>query len=337
MIMAGGDVILAGDVGGTNTRFGLFRLGDETLEPIVIATYASQSISSLEQAVETFLATYPARVSVACFGVAGPVINGVCNVTNLPWVVSEQQIKAKFGFGKVVLVNDLLAMAHAIDILTTDDLFVVQSAEGDPRGNVAILAPGTGLGVAFLFNVQGVMHAVPSQGGHVDFAPSSDQDIYILKALRKKFHRVSLERVASGSGMVAIYRALRDSQKWRRSWSGTCVADAISPSLITQKALETGDPLCVEAVRTFLAIIGSAAGNLMLTCMTTKGMYLGGGILPHIVPLVREGVLLEALLNKGQFRDILRQVPVYVILNHQTGLLGAARLAKSAVPMSAKI
>jgi len=321
-------MILAGDIGGTNTRFGLFRHECDRPESVATEIYGSSSLSSLEEGIERFLQEHPARISAACFGVAGPVIKGVCHVTNLPWVVSEARIRERFAFEQATLVNDLLAIAHAIEILTADDLMVLQAAEGDPDGNVAILAPGTGLGVGFLFNIQGAMHPVASQGGHVDFAPTTDLEISLLQTLRKKFARVSLERVASGAGMLEIYRTLRAT----RQDQGSCgdaidVSDTSSPQEITRRAVEYGDPLCVETVRLFLRIIGSAAGNLILMSMATKGLYLAGGVLPHVAPLIREGLLLEALLDKGRFRDLLLRVPVYVILNQQTGLLGAARLA----------
>lgn len=326
------NVVFAGDIGGTNARFGLFVPGEGCPQSLATATYPSRSLSSLEEGVDRFLREHPAKISTACFGVAGPVVNGVCNVTNLPWVVSEELIRFRFRFEKLVIVNDLFAMAHSINILTKDDALVLQDASGDPNGNVALLAPGTGLGVSFLFNVEGSMYAVASQGGHVDFAPTSDLEMHLLESLRRKFPRVTLEHVASGSGILEIYRVLRDFNQIGQSFGGgRGCSDSMSPNLITRRAVENSDPVCVKTVRTFLSIVGSAAGNLILTCMATKGLYLAGGILPHVVPLIREGGLLESLLNKGQFRDLLLQVPVYAIVNQEAGLLGAARLAARSV------
>ncbi|MGC8907255.1 MAG: glucokinase [Desulfomonilaceae bacterium] len=321
-------LVLAGDIGGTNTRFGLYRPDRDRPESVASATYASSSLSSLEDGIERFLQEHPARISAACFGVAGPVIKGVCNVTNLPWVVSEERIKERFAFEQAALVNDLLATANGIELLTADDLLVLQAGEADPNGNAAILAPGTGLGVGFLFNIQGVLHPVASQGGHVDFAPTTDAEISLLQALRKKFSRVSLERVASGSGLVEMYRTLRDARQTPGGFGdGIDQLDTLSPRDVTTRAVEGRDPLCVETARLFLRIVGSAAGNLILMSMATKGLYLAGGVLPHLAPLIHEGILLEALLEKGRFRDLLMRVPVAVILNQQTGLMGAARLA----------
>ncbi len=328
------ELILAGDIGGTNTRFGLFRHDRNRPESVATDAYPSSSLSSLEDGVDRFLGEHPAKISAACFAVAGPVIKGICNVTNLPWIVSEARLKDRFAFPQAALVNDLFATACAIELLTSNDLLVLQEAEPDPEGNVAIMAPGTGLGVAFLFNIQGTMHAVASQGGHVDFAPTTDVEVSLLQALRKKFSRVSLERVASGPGMVEIYRALRDNWQRERGFGDHGeVSDTLSAGEISQKAVEHRDQLCVETVRLFLRIIGSAAGNLILMNMATKGLYLGGGVLPHVAPLLSEGLLMEALLNKGRFRDLLLRVPVSVILNQRVGLLGAARIAAKSLSL----
>ncbi len=329
--ISGSKVVLAGDIGGTNARFGLFIAGDGRPEAIETATYPSASLSSFDQGLRRFLDDHSANVSSACFGVAGPVIGGICNLTNLPWVVSQEAIKYQFQIEQVVLVNDLVAAAHAVPLLTPDDLVVLQAGSEDPNGNIGLLAPGTGLGVGFLFNLEGSMHAVASQGGHVDFAPTSDRQLYILQSLRKKFSRVTLECVASGGGMVEIYRVLRHLQQRTQSFvNGLDCSESMTPNLITRMALENRDALCLETVRTFLSIVGSVAGNLILTCMTTKGMYLAGGILPQLVPLINEGTLMESLLNKGQFRDLLLRIPVYLILNRDVGLIGAAAIAARA-------
>lgn len=321
-------VVLAGDIGGTNARFGLFAVGEGSFQAVATATFPSRSLLSLDEGLKRFLHDHPTSVTSACFGVAGPVIRGVCHVTNLPWIVSEEDIRREFGFEKVVLVNDLVATAHAVESLTEEDVLTIQQGQADPSGNIVLLAPGTGLGVSFLFNIQGSMYPVASQGGHVDFAPTSDQEIYIFQRLRKRFPRVSLESVASGSGIVEIYRALRQIRQVKESYVNEMdSSEPISADVITRRSVDDSDPLCLETVRTFLSVVGSAAGNLILTCMATKGLYMAGGILPRVIPIVREGGLMDSLLNKGQFRDLLSQVPVHLILNQSAGLLGAARVA----------
>lgn len=322
------NLILAGDVGGTNTRLALFRETDDGPQEVSFRVFSSKKLAGFQEGLKEFLREHPARVSSACIGVAGPVIGGVCKFTNLPWEVSESEIKSYFNIDRVVLVNDLVAMAHSLEVLHSSDLAILHVAGGDPSGNIGVLAPGTGLGASLAFNVNGNMYPMTSEGGHVDFAPVDDDQIELLRHLKKKYGRVSLERLACGDGIVEIYKWLKDYGRYSECRTmREASSQTLKPSLVTRAAIEEQDPLCKAVIRMFLSILASAAGNLALTGMTTRGFYFGGGILRHVRPLIDHGEFLQAFINKGRFRDLLLSLPMYLILSDRAALLGAAHFA----------
>ena len=326
------DVVLAGDVGGTKTSVGLFVTGKKRPEPLVVESFASREAPHLENIVEQFLKSHPASISSACFGIAGPVINGRCRATNLPWVVSEAQMKRRFHWRHVRLFNDLAAAAVAVPLLRRSEQVFLNKGIVQKKGNLALLSPGTGLGQAMLIYKDGVYVPLSSEGGHVGFSPTTEAEIELWRYLRKKYGHVSTERVLSGPGLVNVYSWLRDSGRFEEPlWLKALMKEGDPAKAISENALRKRQALCVESLRSYVSMLGSAAGNLALTSMAVGGIYLGGGIPPKILPALKKGAFLKAFMAKGRFADFLAQIPVRVILNDKAALLGAAHTAFEAL------
>ena len=326
------DVVLAGDVGGTKTSVGLFVTGKKRPEPLVVESFASREAPHLENIVEQFLKSHPASISSACFGIAGPVINGRCRATNLPWVVSEAQMKRRFHWRHVRLFNDLAAAAVAVPLLRRSELVFLNKGIVQKKGNLALLSPGTGLGQAMLIYKDGVYVPLSSEGGHVGFSPTTEAEIELWRYLRRKYGHVSTERVLSGPGLVNVYSWLRDSGRFEEPlWLKALMKEGDPAKAISENALRRRQALCVESLRSYVSMLGSAAGNLALTSMAVGGIYLGGGIPPKILPALKKGAFLKAFMAKGRFADFLAQIPVRVILNDKAALLGAAHTAFEAL------
>jgi glucokinase len=313
---------IAGDIGGTHTRLALFDSG--AAAPVALEVYPSRVHDGLESMIRAFLATHPAPVERACFGVAGPVQNGHVKTTNLAWPVDARSVAGVLGIGHVGLVNDLYANAYGIADLGPDDIATLR--EGDPSigGNAAVISAGTGLGEAGLFWDQRRYHVFASEGGHTDFGPRDDDELALRAYLARNHAHVSYERVCSGMGLVAIHGFLTD-----REGVGVGRTDA---SAIAKAALDGSDPVCARALDMMVRIYGAEAGNLALKLLATGGIYVGGGIAPRILARLQEGSFLEALDAKGRFAGLLSRIPVHVILNDRTALLGAARLARGDAP-----
>jgi glucokinase len=318
-------IVLAGDIGGTKTNLGLFLPGDKRPELVTMESYSSASAQSLQDLIARFVVGNPERIASACFGIAGPVMEGSSKTTNLPWHVSEKDIKGRFGWGKVRLINDLTATANAVHLLLNDEICELNPAASKADGNVGVVAPGTGLGVALLVAVGGRLYPVPSEGGHADFAPTNDDQVELWRYLNKKLGHVSVERVISGPAIRDIYSWLRDRCDFPEPvWLAERIKAEDPPVVISGAALDQNEPLCVKTLEVFVSILGSYAGNLALTGMTTGGIYLGGGIAPKILPKLKEGGFMTAFLDKGRFRELLSKMPIRVILNDKAALLGAA-------------
>jgi glucokinase len=297
--------------------------------PLAEATFASADYASLQALAAKFLAQTDLTPTRASFGVAGPVVDGRAEVTNLSWIVEEARLAHALGFSHVRLLNDLDAIAHAVPILDQGDLHTLHRGEPVRHGPVAIIAPGTGLGEAFL-TWDGSRHtAHASEGGHADFAPRNPTEIELLRHLMNRFEHVSYERVCSGSGLPNIYQYLRDSgQAEEPAWLRDQLATADDPTpLIANAALDERAPcqLCVATLDTFVSILGAEAGNLALKVVATGGVYLGGGIPPRILPILEKGHFMEAFRAKGRLSDLMARIPVHVILNPKAALLGAAQ------------
>ncbi|MGD8370173.1 MAG: glucokinase [Syntrophobacterales bacterium] len=322
--------VLAGDIGGTKTNLGFFRQGRTRPVAKVIETYSSREAPNLEWIIARFLDKHQVPVQSACFGIAGPVINGRCQTTNLPWYVAEDKIKKRFEWAHVSLINDLTATAHAIPLLNSRELFRLNKAKSRKGQNLALVAPGTGLGKALLIFRDGEYVPVPSEGGHIDFSPNTEAEIKLWRYLHKRFGHVSVERVLSGPGLVNIYLWLKDTGRHRiPTWLARNMEEMDPARAITEAALDGKHPVCVAALNMFVSIFGAVAGNLALIAMTTGGVYLGGGIPPKILPKLKESMFMQAFTNKGRFSELLEKIPVRVILNEQAALLGAAHCALS--------
>lgn len=318
-------MVLAGDIGGTKTNLGLFLKGKKRPLPKAIETYPSRKALNLEQIIEQFLAKHPVSISSACLGIAGPVENGRGKTTNLPWTVSERKIKNRFGWDKVRLINDLAATAWAVPVLTEREFFALNRQRPARGGNLGLIAPGTGLGMALLVSKDGQYVPVPSEGGHSDFAPQSEAEMALWLYLSQRVGHVSVERVLSGPGLFIIYCWLKyTGQGEEPTWLAEKISENDPSRVIAEAALVDEQPLCVKTLDLFVSIFGAAAGNLALTGLTTGGVYLGGGIPPKILPKLKEDIFMKAFTNKGRFRELLRQIPVRVIMNDKAALLGAA-------------
>ena len=336
-----GAVILGGDVGGTKTWLGLFRVdGTDTASPLVqerSEKFASAAGKSLDEHVAKFLAGSPGRVDFACFGLPGPVSGTRAKLINLPWEVDAQEIAARFGFHAAFLINDLVANARGIGELQPSDFEVLHHGAPHTTGNMAVISPGTGLGEAGIF--WDGKHHIPfaCEGGHCDFAPIDERQSGLLAYLQKDHDHVSVERVLSGSmGIPNIYRFLASTGGERETPSiAAALMTQDSGATITRAALEESCPLCVQTMQLFVAILGAEAGNLALKTMATGGVYIGGGIATKILPLLRAPALREAFFAKGRFRHFMEQIPLRVILDERAALLGAARHALLAAGVTA--
>jgi glucokinase len=324
-------MILAGDIGGTKTNIALFSEEAGPHHPLVEATFPSGDYQSLEAIVAAFLAAHPHQIHVACFGVAGPVVEGRVEVTNLPWVIDAVALGATLGIPLVHLINDLKAVAQAVPHLDADDIETLNQGDPVKGGAIAVIAPGTGLGEAFLTFDHGRYRAHPSEGGHSSFAPTTPTEAALLEYMLEQHNHVSYERVCSGLGIPNIYSYFRDRVFKRETPSVAAqLAEAEDPTpVIVAGALNPASPcpVCAATLDCFLGIFGSEAGNLALKVLATSGVYLGGGIPPRLLPQLRGERFLAAMQNKGRFRELMERTPVHVILNPKTGLYGAAAYA----------
>lgn len=321
-------MILAGDIGGTNTRLAIFADEAGGLRVMAEAKYPSPRFSSLDEIVTHFLKAKNLPVTHAGFGVAGPVRNGRTQAVNLPWVVDSAALARVMGIRFVALVNDLEAIAHGLAVLAPADYVALQAGDPQAAGNTAVIAPGTGLGEAGLY-WDGSRHLpFATEGGHSSFAPSDELEDELLRYLRPQFHHVSWERVLSGPGLFNIYKFLRDTGRGTEPpWLAEEMKHGDPSARISQAALEGRSELCVLALERFVRLLGAEAGNLALKTMARGGIYVAGGIPPKILPKLQSPAFLEAFCSKGRMRQLLKAMPVCVVLNEQTALRGAARCA----------
>ncbi len=321
-------MILAGDIGGTKTHLALFTIEGRRLRVDAQTVYASRDHASLAEICQQFLSGRQLEIRDACFGVAGPVRQGKVQTTNLAWVVDASELSKTLGIERVILINDMEANAYGIAALEPQDLVTLQPGEPDPKGQAVVLSAGTGLGEAGL-TWDGKHHRpIASEGGHSSFAPRTDQQIDLLKFLRKEFEHVSYERVLSGPGLVNIYRFLRETGKSEEPrWLADELKGTDPAAAITRAALDKKSTVCAAALDLFIEIYGDEAGNLALKIMATGGVFVGGGIAPRIASRMGEGRFVKAFLAKGRMQRVLEKMPVRVILNDRTALLGAARAA----------
>jgi glucokinase len=321
-------MILAGDIGGTNTRLALIDATDGELKIVAEKTFPSRERTSLEAAIAEFLSIHSSTLTRASFGIAGPVRNGRCEATNLPWVVDSKNVAKRLHLKHVGLINDLEANAYGINVLQSKDFVILNKGARNATGNMAIISAGTGLGEAGMYWDGKAHRPFASEGGHVDFAPRNHLEMELLNYSLSRYRRVSYERLVSGPGLVNVYQFLRDTGKANEpSWLAEQLRHGDPAPIISQQGLEGKSLLCLQALELFVSLYGAEAGNLALKIMATGGVYLGGGIAPKIISKLKEPEFMNAFTAKGRMRPLLQDIPVRVIMNPKTALLGAARHA----------
>ena len=322
-------MFLCGDIGGTSTKLALFENKKE-LKIIKEKRFASSSFSNFTDAIKEFLKDENIKISVASFGIAGPVRDGKCRATNMPWIVDIDLIKKEFKWDKVYLINDLEANAYGIEMLKENELLTLNEGDKNAKGNRALIAAGTGLGEAGLY-FDGKKH-IPfaCEGGHTDFSPTNEDGIELLRYLQKKYQgHVSCERVISGMGINNIYRFLADVKKESvdKGLDDILKKEDQPQILITKKAIEKESRVCEKTIDWFISLYGSETGNLALKIFAIGGIYIGGGIAPKIIEIIKKSNFIKSFADKGRFENLLLSMPVRVILNDNAALLGAARYA----------
>lgn len=313
-------LVLAGDIGGTNTRLCLAEVGDGRVDARHVQHYANAEATGLDELIDRFLVGQ-AQPSAVCLAVAGPTDGRRVALTNLPWVIDADALAARFGPGRVGLVNDFVAVGHGLSALLEGDLVTLRPGQALPGAPRIALGAGTGLGVVQCMAVDGVYHPLPSEGGHMAFAPLDERQDRLLGHLRQRHGRVSVERILSGPGLAALYGFC---------WSEAGlqgVAPPLTPAEVGVAALERRDAVALEAVRLFCRILGQVAGDLALLAQARGGVYLAGGIAPKILPLLWDGELLSGFSAKGRYTGWMDLVPVRVVLDQGVGLKGAALAA----------
>jgi glucokinase len=324
-------MIIAGDIGGTKTNVALFEAeGGVVGRPAVQQSFPSASYVSLEDILSEFVTKHrPARITHACFGIAGPVVRGRVEATNLVWKVSGEKLAASLGLSSVRLINDLEATAYGIGELGPEQLYTLNEGEGERRGHRALIAAGTGLGMAGIFYDGERYHPMPSEGGHMDFAPRNEREFEMLTYLSEKIGgRVSCERVLSGMGLFNIYSFLRDRGYGEEpEWLAEEIRSGDASAAISHAALALKCELAVTALEIFVEVYGAMSGNLALLLKSVGGLYVGGGIAPKIMPKLKDGTFMRNYSDKGRMSGLVNSIPVRVILDDKTALYGAARCA----------
>lgn len=324
-------MLLVGDVGGTKTILAHYEKSTEGLVRVRERIFPSADYDSLEAVILAFLEHRGLVVEAACFGVAGPVFDGVSRITNLPWVIDERHLSDSLGISRVRILNDLQAMALGLLRLGPEEWLDLNPGADTRAGNRAVIAAGTGLGEAILYWDGLHYHPIATEGGHSDFAaPDAFADGLVRSLRGQGMAHVSVERLLSGAGIWTLYQYLRDSGSYAES---EALAAAINAGedpapLISFHAIQYKDPLARETLRCFARLYGAEAGNLALKCLSVGGVLIGGGIAPKILnALVEDDQFMEGFLAKGRFAGFLKNIPVRVALNPQTALLGAADFA----------
>lgn len=316
-------LILAGDIGGTKVNLGIFSLQVRRPRLRILKSYASRDFPNLESILDRFLFDHHVRADCASFAVAGPVINGRCVTTNLPWVIEEALLQNFLSVDKVSLINDLAATAYAVPVLKSSELVTLNRGVRR-RGTIGVVAAGTGLGEAFLYWDGDSYHPMPTEGGHADFAQTSSLEMELWQWARQGQQHVSVERILSGPGLVQIYNFLKTRTKGAEPTEVVQAPSREKARVISGLALGAKNRLCEKALDLFVSIYGAEAGNFALKGMALGGICLGGGIAPRILDWLKKETFMRAFTDKGRFSTFLSQIPVKVILNERTALLGAA-------------
>lgn len=322
-------LLLAGDIGGTKTNLAIFA-PENPLQPLAEASFPSAAYDSLETMLNEFLTAFGLTVDRAAFGVAGPVIEGRAKITKLPWVIDSKSIETSFHLSKVILANDLVATAHGIDNLPDSDLVCLNQGRPIKHGPLAIIAPGTGLGEAMMFWDGKSYQPQATEGGHALFSPANRQQLALATFLFDQYGPVTFDLLASGRGLPLIYNFLKqEGNHDEPSWLAKAMAEGDPGPVISNAALDTtsANPLCLATLRLFVEVLAVEAANLAFKALSTGGIFIGGGIPPRITPIFRD-VFMSAFIGRRSLHDLLAAMPIHLITNPKTALLGAARLAR---------
>lgn len=318
--------VMAGDIGGSKTNLGIFEVEGSRASAVFELTCQNSEFASFRAVMEHFKRQQP-LVEMACFGIAGPIKNNRCEVTNLPWIIDAKQLQQEFAFKRVSLLNDLEANAWGIAALQDSD-FVALNTGVEVSANAAIISAGTGLGEAGLF-WDGRQH-IPfaSEGGHTDFSPATEREYRLHRYLSQQYDHVSWERVVSGMGLVNLYQFLcYDKHEKPPQWLAQEMANGDTAAAISSAGADKKDPLAAEALEWFIHLYGVEAGNQALKIMARGGVYIGGGIAPKLITQIKQGNFMQAFQAKGRMQTLLQEMPVKVILNSKTALYGPALYA----------
>jgi len=321
-------LILAGDIGGTKTLLGIFEAARGRPRRRAVREYATLDFGALPNIINRFLrddSIDASAIERGCFGVAGPVIDGTADLTNVPWRVDARVVADTFRLTHVRLLNDLEAMAYAIPTLEPGELHTLQRGTAKPGGNMAVIAAGTGLGEGMLHCFDGRWIASPTEAGHADFSARTEREIALLRDLTERYGRADVEHVVSGRGLINIHRVAH-RQPCR---AGADLASPSAAATISTAALEHRCEGCVETLNMFVEAYAAEAGNLALRTVATGGLFIGGGIAPKILPALTNGAFIATFSAKPPLDAMLRAIPVNIILNSEAGLIGAASFANS--------
>jgi len=320
-------MVLVGDIGGTKTNLAVYAMQNGAPSVIAEQNYLNLNHANIEEIVRIFIGETGRSPRIACFGVAGAVIDGICDMPNLGWHLDEKCLADLIGMRQVKLLNDLEATAYGIATLNPDQLVTLNEGKQKESGNMALIAAGTGLGEAILFRAGKEGYRVSaSEGGHADYAPRNDEEIGLFRYLLTQYGRVSFERVVSGPGLYNIYRFLMETNRFPEpAWLAERIARGSDASaVIARAALNHETDICIAALDRFMSIYGAETGNLALKALATGGIYIGGGIAPKILSKFSEGEFMSAFLDKGRYAGLLADIPVHVIIEPKTALRGAA-------------
>jgi len=322
-------MLLAGDVGGTKTLLGLFNRAPLRPVPAAVRSFPTLEYDGLVPMIREFLNSQPGGappIDGACFGVAGPVMDDAAWMTNVPWKVDGRAVALEFGLARVRLLNDLVSIAHSVSVLQPEELHVLQAGEPNLSGNAALLAAGTGMGQAFLFNDGRRLVPAPSEGGHADFAARTPREWELAEWLTAKNGRAEVEMVVSGIGLTNLYHFTHGEHPCV-PLDGDPAPDL--PRIASERARDKSCPHCVETMAIFVSAYGAEAGNLAVRTVATRGLYIGGGIAPKNIPLLERPAFIASFVPEGPMRELLEQIPIRIIKNPQAGLLGAATVANT--------
>lgn len=326
--------LLAGDIGATNTRLALVEVGSNERNPIRVANFKGENYSGLVPIIEEFIGDQNQDVIAASIGAAGPVVEGKIKLTNIPWIVNAKEMSEAFGWEHVWLLNDLQAIANSIPLLQGEELYTLKTGIPEDHGNIAVIAPGTGLGIGYLTWASGRYFPHATEGGHADFAPANPQQDALLTFLRTSYSQVAIEHVCSGIGLPNVYAYLKSVGFKEPAWLATELASASDKTRViveTATNAKPGGEICQEVMRIFVDILAAEAGSLALAFGATGGIFIGGGIPPRILDMFGRYNFADTFIAKTGYEYYLDRFPVQVILNTDAGLLGAAHFGNQQI------